>query len=34
MLRLLAGLFSPLTRIISLGEPYDYEADDPLLGAD
>jgi len=34
MLRLLAGLFSPLTRIISMGEPYDYETDDPLLGGD
>jgi hypothetical protein len=31
MLRLLAGIFAPITRIIAGGEPYDYEADDPFL---
>jgi hypothetical protein len=31
MLRLLAGLLSPLAKLITVGEPYDYEADDPLL---
>jgi len=30
-LRLRAGLLAPVTKLISRGEPYDYEADDPLL---
>jgi hypothetical protein len=31
MFRLLAGLLAPVTRLITGAEPYDYEADDPLL---
>ena len=31
MLRLLSGFLAPLTRIIGMEEPYDYETDDPLL---
>ena len=33
MLRILAGFLAPLTRLITAGEPYDFEADDPLLSS-